>query len=99
MTNKNLLQLRPEASEKVCIIHVVHKLREEIDCLETGCFWPRAVPWRPVDLTPRPEITFTELDWSRYFHQDPFIPSKVIQLFNLDRHTDRHTQTHTDTHR
>jgi hypothetical protein len=22
------------------------KLREEIDFLETGCFWPRAVPWR-----------------------------------------------------
>ncbi len=31
---------------------------------------------------------------STSFHQDPFIPSKVIQLFNPDRQTDTHTPIH-----
>jgi hypothetical protein len=43
-----------------------------------------------------PKITCEELDWSRKFHTDPFIPSKVIQLFNLDRQTHRLTDTPTD---
>ncbi len=78
--------------------YVTHllKLREEIVFLETGCFWPRAITFGSADLIFLPKITCKELDWSWKFHQDPFIPSKVIQLFNPDRQTHRQTdrQTH-----
>ncbi len=40
--------------------------------------------------------TFKELNWSWKFHQDPFIQSKVIQLFNPDRETNRQTDRQTD---
>ena len=50
-------------------------------------------PWDP-----HPKITTTELDWSWKFNQDPFIPSKVTQLFNLDRQTDGQTDTHPSIH-
>jgi hypothetical protein len=35
-----------------------------------------------------------ELDWSLKFQQDPFMSSKVIPLFNLDRCTDAHLPIH-----
>ncbi len=41
---------RPDVSKKVCHIPVGHKPREEIDFIETGCFWTRALPGRPADL-------------------------------------------------
>jgi hypothetical protein len=85
-----------KVSKKVCHTRVGQKLREETDFLETGCFWPRAVSLRQADLTPRPKITCTELEWSWKFHQDPFIPSKVIQLFNQDRQTHRQTDRQAD---
>jgi hypothetical protein len=31
------------------------KLGDEKDFLETGCFQPRAVPWRLADLSPPPK--------------------------------------------
>jgi len=40
---------------KVCHTPVGQKLREEIDFLKTGHFWPRAVPLRLADVTPPPK--------------------------------------------
>ncbi len=48
------------------------------------------------DLRPHPNITCMKLDWSWNLHQDLFISSKVISLFNPDRHTDLQTYRHTD---
>ncbi len=39
----------PKVSKKICHTPVGQKLREEIDFLETGHFWPRAVPLRLAD--------------------------------------------------
>ncbi len=39
-----------KVSKKVCYTSLGQKLREEIDFLETGCFRPRAVTFRPTDL-------------------------------------------------
>jgi hypothetical protein len=47
-----------------------------------------AIFWRLADLRPLPKITCTELDLSSKFEQDDYIPSKVTQLFNPERHTD-----------
>jgi hypothetical protein len=38
-----------KVSKKVCHMPVGQKLREEIDFLETGHFWPRAVTVGPAD--------------------------------------------------
>ncbi len=53
-----------------------------IDLEETGCFQPRAEPWRPADLGPHPKITCAELDRSpeKIIQHYPLILSKVIQL-------------------
>ncbi len=45
----------PKVFKKVCHTPVGHKLREEIDFLETGHFRPRAVTLRPADLPPAPK--------------------------------------------
>jgi hypothetical protein len=40
-------------NNKVCMPHPCRtKTQEEIDFLETGHFWPRAIPLRPADLIP-----------------------------------------------
>jgi len=39
-----------KVSKKVCHKPVGQKLREEIDFLETGCFWPWAITFGPADL-------------------------------------------------
>jgi hypothetical protein len=39
-----------KVSKKACHTPVGHKLREEIDLLETGHFWPRAINFGPADL-------------------------------------------------
>jgi hypothetical protein len=39
-------------------------------------------------------VLVQSLDLSCNFQQYPFIPSKVIQVFHLDRHTVRHTPFH-----
>ncbi len=54
--------------------------------------------WASWSDSPTLKINCEELDWSWKFHQNNFIPSKVIQLFNLDRQTDSHTDTQTDRH-
>jgi hypothetical protein len=38
----------PKVSKKVCPTHVGQKLRDEIDFIETACFWPRAVPLKQL---------------------------------------------------
>ncbi len=53
-----------KVSKKVCHTPVGQKLRQEIDCLETGYFWPGALPLRPADLTTLPKNYFNELDQS-----------------------------------
>jgi hypothetical protein len=45
----------PKISKKVSHTPVGQNLREEIDFLETGCSWPRAVPLRPADVPPPPK--------------------------------------------
>ncbi len=40
--------------KQVCHTPVGQKLREEIDFLKTGCFWPRAIHTLEAHLTPRP---------------------------------------------
>ena len=52
---RRLFSPSPKVSKKVCHTPVGHKLREEIDFLETGCFRPRAVLLRPADLPPPPK--------------------------------------------
>jgi hypothetical protein len=73
---------------------VGQKLREEIDFLETGHFQPRALTFGLADQIFLPKNYLRGVGLVLKFHQNPFIPSKVIQLFNLDRHTDRHTNPH-----
>jgi hypothetical protein len=52
---RRLFSPGPKVSKKVCHTPVGQKLREEIDFLETGCFWPRAVTFRPADLSLPPK--------------------------------------------
>jgi hypothetical protein len=44
-----------KVSKKVCHTPVGQKLREEIDFLETGRFWPRAVTFGLADLILQPK--------------------------------------------
>ncbi len=43
--------------------------------------------------TPAEKNTCKGLNWCWKFHQDPFIPSKVIKLFLKDRQTERQIHT------
>jgi hypothetical protein len=81
----------PKVSKKVCHTPVGQKLREEIDFLKAGCFWPRAVPLRLADLTPLPKNYLYRVVQVLKILKDPFIPSKVIHIFMKDRQADRQT--------
>jgi len=69
-------------------IPVRQKLREEIDFVETGHFSTGPYPGCHFTRGPRPKITFTEMDSSQKFQQDPLIPSKVSPLCLKDRYTE-----------
>ncbi len=81
---------RSEVSKNVCHIPVGEKLREEIDFLETGCFWPAAVPWRQADLRPPPKMSLYRVT----------LVLKILSFHsfksystNSDIHTDRQMHT------
>jgi hypothetical protein len=56
------LSLGLSCPKKVYHAPVGQKLREEINFLETGHFWPRTIPLRLADLRPHLKITYRELD-------------------------------------
>ncbi len=90
---------RPQRFLKRYLICLEQKLREQVDFEETGCFQLWAVPWRLADLGPPPENYLYGVDWCHKIHQDPISPSKVVQLFHLDRHTDTFpSHPHRDRH-
>jgi hypothetical protein len=84
-----IFTLMPEISKKVCHTFVGQKLREEIDFLQTGCFRPRAIPWRLADLKSSPIKYLFGVGLVQKFSAKSFPSIKVIQLFHLDRQTHR----------
>ncbi len=67
-----------KVSKKICHTHERQKLRDKTDFLETDVFWS----WAYLDTPGQILLICTELNQSWKFRQDPFDPSKVIQLFS-----------------
>jgi hypothetical protein len=83
------------APKKVCHTPVGQKLREEIDFLKTGCFWPtRAIPLRLADLTPLPINYLNGLGLVLKILSISFHPLKNYSTFNLDKQTNALSSTY-----
>ncbi len=79
---------------------VGQKSREVIDFLETGHFWPRAIPLRPADLTPPPKNFLYRVGLVLKISSRSFHPIKSYSTFSkgqTDRQAGRQTDRQTDT--
>ncbi len=90
----------PQVSKKVCHIPVGQKLIEDINFLETGCFQPRAILWRPTD--PPKNYLYETWNGSENFIRTLSLDPNLFNFFSMDdrlthKQIDRQTHTHAHT--